>query len=116
MLLGFHTGIFRKFIKPISKEVLLECLEIGCQAIELGCARKERISQLEKLNKKDIEEFKYISLHMPTDVIYNKDKETKDLLNRIEKVQQELNFNCIVIHPDLVKDWNIFNNGACIEQ
>jgi len=59
MLLGFSTGAFNKFVNPISKEAILLCKKIGCNAVELGCGEgRERVYLLKNITKRDLQIFK----------------------------------------------------------
>ncbi len=110
MLIGFNTGSFYKFIQPISKEAIDICKEVGCNAIELGGGTPKRIFLLKKINTQDLKSFDYVSLHAPGEIKYKNDVQTKKILDAIQEADDRFNFKCVVLHPDLVEDWSIFNN------
>ncbi|MFH1427769.1 MAG: hypothetical protein ABIG60_04565 [Patescibacteria group bacterium] len=110
ILLGFSTGFFYKFGQPMSREAILLCKKLGCQAIELCGVLPERINLLKNIKKNDLHKFKYISLHSSGLMKYKNNNKTKSMLDIIQEAHDKLNFNCVIIHPDLIEDWAVFKN------
>lgn len=110
MLLGFSTGFLHKIIQPVSREAIFLCQEIGCNIIELSCSYEERIPLLENIKKSDLESFKKVSLHAPSSIFLKKDRELKLILNTIQEACKRLEIDYIIVHPNIVRNWNIFND------
>ncbi|MFH1427317.1 MAG: hypothetical protein ABIG60_02195 [Patescibacteria group bacterium] len=110
MLLGFSTGFFYKFGQPMSREAILICKKLGCKAIELCGVMPERINLLKNIKKIYLQNFKYISLHSSGLMKYKNNKKTKLMLEIIQEAHNRLNFNCVIIHSDLIEDWTVFKN------
>ncbi|MDD5031892.1 MAG: hypothetical protein PHR36_02485 [Patescibacteria group bacterium] len=100
-------------MSPLSKEAISVCRDFGFNAIELGVTSLADVSLLEKITKKDLANFKYISIHGPGhDVMRAVDaKEHKRILDIFQRIYKKLNFNCLVLHPgEWIADWEIFKN------
>ncbi|MDP2946905.1 MAG: hypothetical protein Q8N88_02215, partial [Nanoarchaeota archaeon] len=102
-LIGFSTGFLNLGSSPNLREAITICKNIGCNAIELNCS----IEELNKLDKSFLDDFKFISFHAPG---MTGGKESFKLLSAIEGFHKKFNFNAIVIHPDEIKNWEIFNS------
>jgi len=111
---GFGTGCLYKIIDPASKEAIDKIKSTNANAIELCGVLKKRFDKTKEnffnLNIEDLKDFSYISLHAPDDVVYDNNPETIELLNKIDELNKKLNFNLIVFHPDVIKDFSIFCN------
>jgi len=114
MILGFSTGCLYRTKKyhRVSKEIVEEYINLGCNAIELNCLSSENFQAiLDNISKNDLARFEYVSVHAPS---FGKltDEETRNALDLAQKVYKKLNFNHLVIHPDEVKDWSIFEKHS----
>lgn len=96
-----------------SKEIIDICLNIGCNAIELNVASIEETKMLaENMDKisETLKKFEYVSLHSPgIKVIFKKDDDTRRLLNVFQKAYDKFGCKCLIVHPDKVQDWEIFD-------
>ncbi len=111
MKLGFSTGCFYKFIHPLSREAISVCRDFGFNAIELSVNSISDVALLAKITKNDLADFKYISIHGPGhDVMRAVDpKEYRKILDSFQKIYEEMNFDCLVLHPgEWIVDWEIF--------
>jgi hypothetical protein len=103
MLLGFSTGCLYKTHERIAKETFAFFRSLGCNAIELKCQDDEHILKLiNEISRVDLLGFQYISLHAPITF-------TVETLELIAKAHEKFHFECIVIHPDEVENWEIFS-------
>lgn len=112
MKLGFSTGVLYKTnISPISKQALAIMRALGCNAIELGCNRPERVKFLMDIDRADLAGFEYVSLHAPAkDFFYGDNWTARGLLTAIQAAQARLGLAAVVIHPDSVTDWAVFKD------
>jgi len=109
-MIGIGTGCFYKNIEPISRRAIALVRASGADGIELCAAHVDRIRQLESIPKKDLQEFQYKSLHVPSNIFYSNDRFTRELLMRISRIQDEFNFNRIIMHPNTIKDWRVLDD------
>ena len=77
MFLGFSTGDFHSFLDPISKKAIQIVRDLGCNAIQLNCSKIERVAYLNKIDTKDLKNFKHVSLHAP-DLVSLNNSQTKN--------------------------------------
>lgn len=109
-IIGFNSGVLYHTCHPISKEMLEIIRNTGANAVELGYSTTDRSNQLKNLEISDFQGFSYVSIHAPSNFNYGKNKETEETLNLIQESHKKFNFSVVVIHPNLVSDWNVFNN------
>lgn len=107
MLLGFSTGALARYMD--TKQALHVIKKIGCQAIELGFVRKQRVEDgwMEAITKEDLEDFKYVSLHAPK-MYYGDNEETRNIFNQIEQINKLRSLDLVVFHPDNVVNIEVF--------
>jgi hypothetical protein len=113
MKIGFGNGAFYSLgindIERFSeKETDLFKVNGRSNAIELNCRNIEVLEYL--LNEIPVErfsDFEYISLHAPYG-IYQKDKASCEVLDLIKKISEKWLIQNIIIHPNWIKDWEIF--------
>jgi hypothetical protein len=96
-------------MEPVSNEAISLIKTVKCEAIELCAIKPERIDNLENINSKSLTDFKYVSLHAP-DITYENSVETNSVLEKIFSAQKKFHFNTIVICPNFVKDWTVFDH------
>lgn len=106
--LGFGTGCLYKNLEPVSTEAIKMIRSSGCNAIELCAIRVERLKQLDNIGVKDLSGFSHVSLHAP-DTIYKDDTKTHDILERIQRKHRQLRFKVVVLCPDFIEDWHVFD-------
>jgi hypothetical protein len=110
--LGFSTGAFHNFLNPVSRETIDICLSFKLDAIEISCMRAEDIEQLRGLYEEGLSPyFSHISLHAPTRKIkYGDNSVCLSVLEKIWEAHLHLDFNAVIIHPDLVEDFSVFKD------
>jgi len=92
-MIGFSTGCLYKNFNPVSKEAIEIVRSTGCRCIELCVGKVERMS-----------------LHLPDDVKYSNNEETKNLFDKIIDLHKRICFDSVVLHPDLVLYWDYICN------
>lgn len=113
MILGFSNGNFysindSSFDRFSAKQTEIFELDGRARAIELHASNKKHLRHLlENVDKEQYSFFDYISLHAPTKN-YQNNKKGHEILTLIEKICKKWPIKNIVLHPDAVKDWEIF--------
>lgn len=92
MLFGFTSGQLTAI--PILAKIK-KFQELGCQALELNLENIQRLAQTPGLIAKIMENFKFVSLHTPTDCYLQ-----PNLVAKIAALHARYQFNLIVTHPD----------------
>lgn len=114
MLLGFSSGAMYKTYPSSSKEIVDLCFSLGCNAIELNVASVEETKMLEENIEKikdSLAKFDYVSLHSPgIKVIFRDDEATKKILDVFQRAYDSFKCRCLIVHPDKVEDWKVFDN------
>jgi len=85
----------------------------GCNAIELNCHSIKDAEKLEGIAEY-IKGFEYISMHLPCDLQYKNNNQTKELLKKLEDFYIKYGAKLAVVHPDLVDDWIVFDSYPLI--
>ncbi len=98
-LIGFSTGSLWHIYPRISKTIIRECKDMGCNAIEIHCL-VEDLHLMDKLKPDDLKGFDFVAFHLPCGI------EDLDVLNVIQEVHDRLQFDIITIHPSEIGDWN----------
>jgi hypothetical protein len=101
MRIGFTTGSVHKYMNPLSLEAIDFFRELGCNAIELSALKTPELEGIDKLSRKDLEGFDYVSLHAPN---IDYDHKATSTLERIEYANTELKFDAVVMHADKIKN------------
>lgn len=110
MRLGFSVGALHKTnIKPMSAEAFSLLRDLGCNIIELSIITTQRIASLQKMTRADLAGFEYVSLHAPAgNFVYDNGPAARAVLAVMSNAHRKIHFDAIVIHPDRVKDWTLF--------
>lgn len=109
-IIGFNSGSLYHSVHPISKKMMDIVRSTKANAIELGYSTTDRTEQLKNLEISDFQGFSYVSIHAPSNFTYRKNKETQETLDLIRMSHEKFNFSAVVLHPDLVEDWSVFEN------
>lgn len=106
--IGFSTGALYK--RCNAAEAIKIFKENGVSVLELaGFFGVDAIRAADEAAfAKLLQGFKYISLHAPK-IEYGANKETKEFFDGINKINALRKLDLVVIHPDCVKDFNVFN-------
>lgn len=111
--IGFSNGdLYRTYNNDnerFEKVNDLFCKFPKINVIEINAGNDELLEKILPLNKTRFRNFKYVSLHAPCQT-YRNDRKTIQRLKIIEKITKKFNIKNIVIHPNVVMDWTVFNN------
>ena len=109
MQIGFSTGALFKFCTI--KEALILYKKHNIRIIEINALKLDLTSKksLADITKEDLDYFDYVSFHAPK-FDYQDNQATRSILTQIEKINQLHKLDLVVFHPDIVRDYNIFNN------
>jgi len=108
--IGFSHGTIYKIIEKYQPSSIKIFKESGSNAIEICLYNASEVEQLANI-KEEVLDFSYKSIHLPTqNIVYKNDIQTLELLDKIEKFYNEINASLVLVHPDLVEDWNVFDN------
>ncbi len=108
LLIGFSHGVCHKFIDPFSVENINNLKNSKINAIEIHLHSYKDLSKLKIINE-SIKDFKYKSIHLPCDLKYEDDDLNHNFLKKIQDYYISINANLIVVHPDIVLDFSIFD-------
>lgn len=110
MIIGFSTGVVHKQMN--TKEATNLIRSIGCNAVELGFVRKQRIGDgwMNMLTAEDLNGFDFVSVHAPSDLEYKKDRQTSDVLDGLKKLNKIRPLDLVVFHPQKEMDLSLFTN------
>lgn len=111
MLLGFSTGCLHKTHDRLAPSTFALFAKMGANAIELMVHDLEAADRLLALVPEDFLHFKYISIHMPSFDVFNAEETAKfrNILAIIEKTEKKIKIDAVVVHPDVVKHWEMFS-------
>lgn len=110
ILLGCSTGTIRKASVSVGDAITF-FNEQGITAVEIGQHDVLEIAQNPQIIPWDIlQRFSYITLHAPK-IPYADNDQTERVFKAIEIVQQHCVLQHVVIHPDVVEDFSVFNNA-----
>jgi sugar phosphate isomerase/epimerase len=111
MIIGFGSGDFYKIYsnsnEGFSKDYINHYKTNGlANAIELNCRNEGEMDYL-LINNLDLSGFSFISMHTPQ-YAYDNDENSKRMLAKMELLTKKYNIKNIVVHSDLVLNWEIF--------
>lgn len=110
MIIGISTCCVCSDLVPVSPRLLDSLRQLGCNAVEFSSVSE--LAALEKYGSELVAGFQFASIHAPTDITYANDRPTRDLLERLCSIQLSLNLDSIVLHPDIVQDWNLLRESG----
>lgn len=114
MKLGFSTGTLLKLgVKAVSKQVIDVIRETGGTAIEFHIPKQADILALKTITKKNLDGFSHVSIHLPK-TEYKNNQKTRAMLDSVYGHCKRLGMRAMVIHPDLVSDWSVFNKYSIV--
>jgi len=108
--IGFSHGDLFKLHDVNTEKNILILAECSRDVIEINCHTGRDAESLKALLPY-AQYFKRVSLHAPCDVRYGNNEKTRDLLRKLEDFYDKSGAALIVIHPDLVDDWSVFDNS-----
>lgn len=90
------------------KEKVTLASELGCNAVEFGFHTGENIEELRQIiSSVDLTLFDRVSIHAPCHKRYDRNEATDTLLRHVHEVVELSGAVCVVLHPDVVDDWDI---------
>ncbi len=109
--IGFSQGVLFK-LYDVNKDANIKLLkDCGSNAIEANCHHVSDAVFLPLLLEHiQAHDFDYISLHTPVNVRYGNNIETRALLEKLQEFYYQSDAKLIVVHPDLVDDWSVFED------
>lgn len=110
--LGFSTSVLANIAEPYSKKAIIELERHSREAIEIKCLNEEDFQKF-KLLTSEFKHFDYKSLYLPTDYPANNVNRCRKFLDNFVKFYSDIGANLLVIRPDLIHDWRIFNDYPC---
>lgn len=112
MKIWFWTWVYFKIFENDTDRVSQKFLDIYktniTNSIEITCVNEEALDVLIN-NGPETSMYEFVSIHAPW-IDYNDNDETIRVLDKMQEVTNRYNLKNIVIHPDRVNNWNIFNN------
>jgi len=107
--IGVSTGSLFKFLN--GEQTLKFLKSLGLSAVEISILRFDgkKDGWIVDITQKDLESFNYVSLHAPKHE-YCRNKKTLAIFNVIENLNKIRPLDLVVFHPDLVKDFTVFDD------
>lgn len=107
--IGFSHGVLYRVLPVYTKEAFDIYANAGSEIIEVCLAKAGEVEKLKDVVQ-FVEKYPYKSIHLPTDIKYRNDDATKELLDKVLKFCNIINTDLILVHPDLVEDWSVFED------
>jgi len=101
MILGFSSGTLHRTHDALSPDTFDVFRKLGCNAIEVMFHNAVDVDKFLQIQKSDLDGFEYVSLHAPMYMGKEQDAEYRRALLAIVEKQKEINFQCVVLHPDM---------------
>lgn len=110
--LGFSTGCFYKAPLTLSERLAM-IRNADCRATELGLVKLHSFNSddLDQLSAHDFAGFDHLSMHAPK-FDYGDNEGTYKIFERIRRVNAIRTLDWVVIHPDTVVDFSVFQNAG----
>jgi hypothetical protein len=106
--IGFSHGVLFKIHEAYTKENIQLFTDCGCTALEINCHSIQDIDSFDSIYPY-LNNFERLSIHLPSSIRYKNNEETRNVLKRIENFYFKINAQLAVVHPDVVDDWEVFN-------
>ncbi len=111
MIIGFGNGVYHKKYETeydrFKPYFINRFAHPKANTIEIHLLNTQHIDYLIE-NPLNLDHFKYKSIHTPV-LTYEDNQFFENLLQKLRKLVNTYEIFNIVIHPDQVKNWNIFN-------
>ncbi|MFA4930807.1 MAG: hypothetical protein WC570_03030 [Patescibacteria group bacterium] len=107
--IGFSHGVLHQVLEVYSAKAINTYKSCSTSVLEI-CINK--VDEVKKLNiiPPLVDNVRRKSIHLPSDTIYRNDETTKKLLQEIISFYHTIGSELILVHPDLVKDWRVFDS------
>jgi hypothetical protein len=109
--IGFSHGVLFKLHDVYTEKNILTLKGCGSNAIEVNCHKTDSVMFLDKILSY-VKQFEHVSLHAPCHFRYGSNNETRELLKKLEDFYFKVKSSLVVVHPDLVDDWSVFDHSA----
>jgi hypothetical protein len=106
--IGFSHGVLYKLIEVYSEAALDIYKTYSKDVLELCLIINKDIHKTKNIVPL-VEDIARKSIHAPADVVYRNDENTIRLLDELASYYKELNAELILVHPDRVEDWTVFD-------
>lgn len=110
---GFSTSCLRRSDIPLSERIKFYH-SLGADAIELSLPMLDKLKKF-KLSEeiiKDIKKYDFVTIHAPfRGVRYGSDKKTKDIIDKLKYLCDQLPIEGIVMHPHIIDDFSFIKNS-----
>jgi len=106
--IGFSHGVLYRVLDVYSKTAIETYRNCSIDALEICCNKTAEADKLESIAK-EVSPFRYKSIPLPTDKKYRNDASIIKLLDKIEKFYREIGADLVLVHPDAVENWTIFD-------
>lgn len=106
--LGFSTGCLYKFMDSYSPEALDLLASQGLEAIEVMCTPIDKLNRLPDIIPL-VKKFAVKSLHLPLKTKFRSDTVSREILLQLEEFYVEIGASLVVVHPEAVEDWKVFD-------
>lgn len=107
--IGFSQGDLYKILDVFSEENINLLKDCGSNAIEINCHSIADIPKLDSVLR-FLNGFKRVSLHLPCDIRYGNDEQTKQVLSSLYDFYKKANIELAVVHPDLIENFEVFSS------
>jgi len=111
-IIGFSTGCVYRFAPDLNEQITI-LRKKGIRAVELLFARTVDLdTKIDSHNLSYLKDLAYLSLHTPfygtngEKLIYTKN--SHEIIAKILKIVNKLNVKKVIVHPNLVKSWDVF--------
>ncbi len=108
--IGYSHGVlYRVFSSKYNKKYFKSFEGVDNNLIEICVAE---IKELDEINNAVafVKKYNRKSIHLPCDIRYKNNEETRKVLENIFDFYNKINANLALVHPDLIDDWSIFDN------
>jgi hypothetical protein len=108
--IGYSTGSFYQLFPTYSAEAVEAAQSFSPSVLELFVGMTSRLAAFQSFDSLDIQS-DYLSVHAPTDIRYNHNKESESVFEKLALLSNSLQPDVIIFHPDTVDDWSLFQEA-----
>jgi hypothetical protein len=106
--IGFSHGVLHRILEIYSKEALELYQKCSSEVLEVCINKMEDLPKLGTIIP-FAQGFTRKSIHLPVHFTYRSDEKTKQLLDEIASFSRQIQAELLLVHPDLVEDWSVFD-------
>ena len=108
--IGFSHGVLYRVMDVYTEEAFDVYSKSGSEIIEICINKAEEVDKLNTIESL-IKKYPYKSIHLPSNIKYRNNNQTKNVLDKISTFYSSVGSNLILVHPDVVEDWSIFDEA-----